>query len=407
MKKIVMLSLVLSSLAFGAPEYSIKLGLDPYRTTTIDDVAESANLGGTFGAEVGFRKNRLTYGLGIELRTKTNHKDGVFGDEEYYSHPVYGLIKYDVADNAFYLLGRLGRAFNTNTAITDASGNYFAFGIGKSIGNFDLELVHEATETVNNDKKSNLAPNLGLFKDGNFETLSFKVAYVLGRKDTTGPEVDLKSEVTENKIIWNYGVKEKKAKVTEVYLNGQSVPVKTDGIYVAEGLPTGRYTLEVVAVDKYGNISKKSNSVILVDNNDEKTKKELEEFIAGERSLPIIVGYEANVTELTPAQKKRLQDGVYVLDGLKGTLSIMGYTDDTGTEELNLTLSKERAETVAGMVKNVVKNPSDIKIVTVGKGETNFKVTNDTDENRKLNRRIEFEFKADDGEIITNEKLNK
>lgn len=103
---------------------------------------------------------------------------------------------------------------------------------------------------------------------------------------------------------------------------------------------------------------------------------------------------------MTESQKKRLQDGVYVLDGLKGTLYVVGYTDDTGTDEINLKLSKERTETVSDMVKKVVKNSEDIKIETVGRGETNFVVANDSEENRKLNRRIEFEFKADNGEVI-------
>jgi outer membrane protein OmpA-like peptidoglycan-associated protein len=70
-------------------------------------------------------------------------------------------------------------------------------------------------------------------------------------------------------------------------------------------------------------------------------------------------------------------------------------------------LSKERAQTVAEMVKKVVKNPDDIKIVTVGRGETNFKVSNDSDANRKLNRRIEFEFKSDSGEVIKSEEFTK
>ena len=307
-----------------------------------------------------------------------------------------------------YLLGRLGRAFNKNTNITDASGNYLAFGIGKSIGNFDLEFVHEATEIKNNDKDLNLKPSLELFNDGNLETFSFKLSYVLGREiDTTGPEITLNSTTTNNQVVWDYAVTERKAKITEVYLNGKSVPVDANGKYELKDVPTGRYTLEVVAVDKKGNVSRKQNSVLLVDNNSEEAKKELEEFVAGKRALPIIVGYEANVTELTPAQKKRLQDGVYVLDGLKGTLSVVGYTDDTGTEELNLMLSKQRAEMVSEMVKKVIKNPKDIKIETIGKGETNFKVPNDSDENRKLNRRIEFEFKSESGEVIASEEFKK
>lgn len=403
MKKKIGLGLLLASLSLSAAEYSLKVGFDPYRDTNVSSNNESADIGFSGGLEAAIKKEKLTYGLGFELRTETSHDTFT----NYTSHPVYGLLKYEIG-NDFYLLGRLGRAFNKNVDITDASGNYLALGLGKSIGNFDLEFVHEATEIKNNDKDLNLKPALEVFRDGNLETFSFKLSYVLGReKDTVGPEISLDSKVNNNGVTWDYGITEKKSKITEVYLNGKSVPVSADGKYELKDVPTGRYTLEVVAVDKKGNISKKSNSVLFVENNNEEAKKELEEFVAGKRSLPIIVGYEANVTELTPAQKKRLQDGVYVLDGLKGTLSVLGYTDDTGTEEINLKLSKERANTVSNIVKTVVKNPEDIKVETVGKGETNFKVPNDTDENRKLNRRIEFEFKAETGEVISSENLSK
>ena len=70
-------------------------------------------------------------------------------------------------------------------------------------------------------------------------------------------------------------------------------------------------------------------------------------------------------------------------------------------------LSKQRAEMGSEMVGKVIKNPKDIKIETIGKGETNFKVPNDTDENRKLNRRIEFEFKSESGEVIASEEFKK
>lgn len=403
MKKYLILGMLVASIQAVAVEYSVNVGLDPYRDTTISKVSESADIGLSLGGEVTSAKDAWVYGLGAELRTETNHED-TFGD--YKSHPIYGVVKYNF-DN-FYVLGRLGRAINTNRDVTEKTGNYAGIGLGKSFGNIDAEMIYSSTEIRNNDNDLNLTTTPSLFNDGSFETFSVKVAYVFGRTiDTTGPELSLASQVEGDKVTWTYGVTERKAKITEAYLNGKAVPVEADGTYSVEGLPTGRYALEVVAVDKKGNVTRKTESVILVDKKSDITEKELKEFVAGERSLPIIVGYEVNVTELTDVQKKRLQDGVYVLDGLKGTLSVVGYTDDTGTDELNLMLSKERAQTVAEMVKKVVKNPDDIKIVTVGRGETNFKVPNDSDANRKLNRRIEFEFKSDSGEVIKSEEFTK
>lgn len=397
MRKYFIFSLLVIGLQTVAAEYSVNLGIDPYRRTTVDPLDESANIGLSLGGESVWVKDKLKYGLGLEFRTQTDNDNNW---ENFYSYPIYGVLKYNVY-NDYYVLGRLGRVVNEKTDVSEKGGNYFAFGVGKSYGNVDVELVHEASETIKEGSGSNLKAPLDLFKDGNLETISLKVSYVFGRtKDVTGPELSLESKVQGDDVTWTYGVKEKKAKITEAYLNGKAVPVESDGTYFVENLPTGRYTLEVVAVDKAGNKTTKTNSVILVDNKSEISKEDLEKFVAGEKSLPIIVGYEVNVTDMTEAQKKRLQDGVYVLDGLKGTLYVVGYTDDTGTDEINLKLSKERAETVSDMVKKVVKNSEDIKIETVGRGETNFVVANDYEENRKLNRRIEFEFRADNGEVI-------
>lgn len=397
MRKYFIFSLLVIGLQTVAAEYSVNLGIDPYRRTTVDPLDESANIGLSLGGESVWVKDKLKYGLGLEFRTQTDNDNNW---ENFYSYPIYGVLKYNVY-NDYYVLGRLGRVVNEKTDVSEKGGNYFAFGVGKSYGNVDVELVHEASETIKEGSGSNLKAPLDLFKDGNLETISLKVSYVFGRtKDVTGPELSLESKVQGDDVTWTYGVKKKKAKITEAYLNGKAVPVESDGTYFVENLPTGRYTLEVVAVDKAGNKTTKTNSVILVDNKSEISKEDLEKFVAGEKSLPIIVGYEVNVTDMTEAQKKRLQDGVYVLDGLKGTLYVVGYTDDTGTDEINLKLSKERAETVSDMVKKVVKNSEDIKIETVGRGETNFVVANDSEENRKLNRRIEFEFRADNGEVI-------
>ena len=51
----------------------------------------------------------------------------------------------------FYVLGRLGRAVNTNRAVTEKSGNYAGLGLGKSFGNIDAEMIYSSTEIRNND----------------------------------------------------------------------------------------------------------------------------------------------------------------------------------------------------------------------------------------------------------------
>jgi outer membrane protein OmpA-like peptidoglycan-associated protein len=67
---------------------------------------------------------------------------------------------------------------------------------------------------------------------------------------------------------------------------------------------------------------------------------------------------------------------------------INGHTDDIGSEGDNLTLSQVRAEAVAAYL--VSKQIDKKRIVPRGFGEAHPIFPNENDENRQLNRRIEF-----------------
>lgn len=67
---------------------------------------------------------------------------------------------------------------------------------------------------------------------------------------------------------------------------------------------------------------------------------------------------------------------------------IVGHTDSVGSEQANLTLSQRRAKSVADYL--VTKGIPSTRFETDGKGESSPLFANDTAEQRKLNRRIEF-----------------
>lgn len=69
---------------------------------------------------------------------------------------------------------------------------------------------------------------------------------------------------------------------------------------------------------------------------------------------------------------------------------ITGHTDNTGSEEHNLALSKERAVSVAEYLKS--KGVDSSRITTEGLGSTAPVATNETDEGRAANRRIEVKL---------------
>ena len=70
-------------------------------------------------------------------------------------------------------------------------------------------------------------------------------------------------------------------------------------------------------------------------------------------------------------------------------IEIDGYTDDIGTQEYNLKLSKKRAEAIKNVLVKVYKiDPK--RIITKGFGEKYPLVPNTTPTNRALNRRAEI-----------------
>ena len=71
-------------------------------------------------------------------------------------------------------------------------------------------------------------------------------------------------------------------------------------------------------------------------------------------------------------------------------VEILAHTDDVGKDEDNLILSQKRAESVVNYLKREGINPE--KLRSKGFGETEPVAPNDSEANRKLNRRIEFRF---------------
>jgi len=95
-------------------------------------------------------------------------------------------------------------------------------------------------------------------------------------------------------------------------------------------------------------------------------------------------------SELLPAARDQLDQVAAALkdQGTVKPIVVEGYTDSVGSDQTNLKLSKDRAESVrAYLVSKGV--PAD-KISSVGKGEANPVASNDTPEGRANNRRVEI-----------------
>ena len=80
------------------------------------------------------------------------------------------------------------------------------------------------------------------------------------------------------------------------------------------------------------------------------------------------------------------------------TIRITGHTDNVGTDEANQKLSEGRANAVK---KELIRRGVDPdRMEAEGKGESEPVATNDTEEGRQLNRRVEFTITSTNGADI-------
>jgi OmpA-OmpF porin, OOP family len=108
------------------------------------------------------------------------------------------------------------------------------------------------------------------------------------------------------------------------------------------------------------------------------------------KANPIILYFGTNQSDLslTDAQRKDFSDLLFYLDNKKGAKATStGHTDNKGSEEKNTALSASRAEFVRSYLSKNGVNAA--QIVTSGKGPAVPMATNDTEEGRAKNRRVE------------------
>ena len=72
----------------------------------------------------------------------------------------------------------------------------------------------------------------------------------------------------------------------------------------------------------------------------------------------------------------------------KTTLTVVGHTDDVGSNAYNQSLSERRALSVAQYLES--KRVDAMRLATAGKGETQPRSSNSTESGRQENRRVEI-----------------
>jgi outer membrane protein OmpA-like peptidoglycan-associated protein len=110
-----------------------------------------------------------------------------------------------------------------------------------------------------------------------------------------------------------------------------------------------------------------------------------------------VAGYKVNnilfdidKSDLSPAAKEELDAvGKFLVANASASATLFGYTDDTGKAEYNMELSRRRAEAAADYL-NQNFNLGPDRVVTLWYGAENPVASNDTEEGRAQNRRVEI-----------------
>lgn len=150
---------------------------------------------------------------------------------------------------------------------------------------------------------------------------------------------------------------------------------------------------------------------VLIGNKMDKNAQRIEEEIPGAKvervGDDIVVTFDENSGIYFDSNKYNVNAASAItLDKMAGLLVefqdtnvlIIGHTDSTGSAEYNMTLSKQRAQSVTGYLNN--KGVSSYRSTTNWFGETSPIASNDTPEGRSQNRRVNVV-------LIPSEKMKK
>ena len=115
--------------------------------------------------------------------------------------------------------------------------------------------------------------------------------------------------------------------------------------------------------------------------------------VVAEEKLVRIEGahFDSNSAKLKPSAHAKLQEVVEFSKKYSvGNLEVSGYTDSSGNQAMNLTLSEKRAQSVKDYL--VTKGVAASHVITKGYGIANPVADNSTVQGRTLNRRVEIRY---------------
>lgn len=161
---------------------------------------------------------------------------------------------------------------------------------------------------------------------------------------------------------------------------------------------TGEYKIILPAGKNYGFLAQTNGFVAVNQNLDLKSIESYKEITSDLTLVPIEKGsvvrinnifFDFGKSTLLPQSFNELNRLVKILnDNISMKIEIQGHTDNVGSNERNLTVSRERATSVMSYLVSQGINAD--RIHAVGFGKNKPIAPNDNEENKAKNRRVEF-----------------
>ena len=161
---------------------------------------------------------------------------------------------------------------------------------------------------------------------------------------------------------------------------------------------TGSYSIVLPYGQRYSFMAEKEGYYAVTQNVDLSDLKEYKEITVDLYLNPIEKGqtirlnnifFDSGKYDLLSESNAELDKLLKVLnDNKQLTIEIAGHTDAVGADNNNLVLSNNRANAVMDFL--ISKGISKERLTAKGYGETKFITTNDTEEGKQQNRRVEF-----------------
>lgn len=354
------------------------------------------------------RSNTNEYSLSADRKVlfMTLQRNDSKGDKDVY-------VSFLQKDGSFSIPLNLGSQVNTNkgelTPFIAADGVtlYFATYGHPTYGSADIYMTRRLDSTYTNwSEPLNLGPEINSAAWDAYYSVeaSGTYAYMVTGENTIGDidivRIALPQSAKPKPVVLVYGKVLHATTKLPLKANIQYVDLATGKeIGLATSDPkTGEYKIVLPTGANYGFLAQKENFFSVSDNMDLNDLKEYKELERNLYLAPLVTGqtirlnnlfFDTGKSDLRKESYSELNRTVELMKlYLTMTVEISGHTDIVGGDAENQILSENRAKAVANYLTSHGIDAS--RVQSKGYGKTKPISTNDTEQGRQLNRRVDF-----------------